>query len=422
MTESGPAAAGTPNGPAPLGAITLLGFLVGRRDAILAIASDRRWLWTGLMFTLAAGMAREYDAEYLPARPYVVFIPIAASLVASFLLYCVSFGFFFNRRESAQRFWPGYRSFLSLFWATAPLALLYAIPFERFLGEYDAALANMRTLGLVAVWRVILFVRVVSILGGVSFLRALWPVMLFGDLTVLAALILTPQPIVHFMGGVRLSPTISLISMTNSILAAWTILLAPVWIIGSIVVHLTRKRVIFLEPYPLRRKARPPWVLAGASLAMWIVIAPAAQREQRLGHDADALLATNRIDEALAMMSAHTLAEFPPNYDPRPRVYYGDSTPEVMPVMRAIVAHPPAEWVRRKYADKFEFDIMSRYREYPPLDDVLAILRELPEGPEIAQRLLAPPWTTYQESDNDTPARTALLAELQAMADRAGTP
>ena len=120
VAESGPAPAGAPTKPAPLGAITLLAFLVGRRNAIIAIASDRRWLWTGLLFTLAAGMAREYDAEYLPARPYVVFIPIAASAVASFLLYCVSYGFFFHRRKSAQRFWQGYRSFLALFWATAP--------------------------------------------------------------------------------------------------------------------------------------------------------------------------------------------------------------------------------------------------------------------------------------------------------------
>lgn len=411
------------NAEAPnIGVVTLLSFLVGRRDAILAIAADSRWLWTGLLFTLAAGMAREYDAEYLPARPYVVLIPIAASLAASFLLYCISYAFFFHRLESRRAFWSGYRSFLALFWATAPLALLYAIPFERFMSEYNAAATNLRVLGLVAAWRVLLFVRVVSVLGGVSYLRALFPVMLFGDGTVLVAMSWAPVPVVHFMGGVRLPPTVSMISMTNILVWSWAVILAPIWIVGSIVVVSTRKRIEVSDKPRPPRLARPPWVLACASLAMWIVIAPPAQREQRLSHDVDALLKANQIDEALAMMSAHGLEAFPPNYDPRPRLYYGDRSPEMASIMRSIVANPPADWVRAKYAEKFEFDVMRRFREYPPLAEVMEILRKLPEGPMIARHLLDSPWSAYRENDDDTPADKALLEEHRALAAQATTP
>ena len=40
-----------------------------------------------------------------------------------------------------------FRSFLNLYWMTAPLAWLYAIPFERFLSPADATTANLALLG-----------------------------------------------------------------------------------------------------------------------------------------------------------------------------------------------------------------------------------------------------------------------------------
>jgi hypothetical protein len=41
---------------------------------------------------------------------------------------------------------------------TSPLALLYAIPVERFMAWQDAVSANVAFLGVVAVWRVALYV------------------------------------------------------------------------------------------------------------------------------------------------------------------------------------------------------------------------------------------------------------------------
>ena len=47
---------------------------------------------------------------------------------------------------------------------TAPLAWLYAIPYERFLSPVGATRANLWTLGLVAAWRVLLIIRVLVVL------------------------------------------------------------------------------------------------------------------------------------------------------------------------------------------------------------------------------------------------------------------
>src|SRR5437763_4576239 len=70
-----------------MGIGTLLRYLIGDRRAILEIAGNRHALWVGLLFVLSAGFAREYDGEDLLHEPWHLFIPLAASLVASLLLY-----------------------------------------------------------------------------------------------------------------------------------------------------------------------------------------------------------------------------------------------------------------------------------------------------------------------------------------------
>lgn len=97
-----------------------------------------------MLLVLSAALAREYDAEYLPAKPWLLALPWAMSLVASFLI----FAFFrLAARKHVPRppFWRSYRSFLALFWMTAPLAWLYAVPYERFLTPYGATVANLWT-------------------------------------------------------------------------------------------------------------------------------------------------------------------------------------------------------------------------------------------------------------------------------------
>src|SRR5690606_14846322 len=86
-----------------------------------------------------------------------------------------------------------YLSFMALFWMTAPIAWLYAIPAERLLEPMAAARLNLAFLAVVSVWRVLLITRVLSVLTGGS----MWPI---GVRVLLVALIEVLAVI--FFGGV----------------------------------------------------------------------------------------------------------------------------------------------------------------------------------------------------------------------------
>jgi hypothetical protein len=129
---------------------TLLGYLVGSRRAILEIAASHSAVWLGLLFVLSAAFARDYDGEDLLHEPWHLLIPFAASLTASLVLFIVIYGIAMCTGAPVSKFFAAYRSFLGLFLLTAPLAWLYAIPYERFLSPGAAVWANLATLGLVA--------------------------------------------------------------------------------------------------------------------------------------------------------------------------------------------------------------------------------------------------------------------------------
>src|SRR5574341_2207164 len=128
---------------------TLLLYLIGSRKAIETIASSRSAVGLGLLFVLSAGFAREYDGADLLHEPWRVFIPFLASLVTSVILYSLLWATARVKEPAGLSFPEGFPSFLGLFWLTAPLAWLYAVPFERFLGPVEAMEANLACLGVV---------------------------------------------------------------------------------------------------------------------------------------------------------------------------------------------------------------------------------------------------------------------------------
>ena len=105
-----------------MGIVTLFRYLIGDREAVLAIAGTRHSLWVGFLFVLSAGLAREYDGEDLLHAPWYVLLPLAASLVASFLLFYLAYGVARLKEAAMPPFFTAYDRFLGLFWMTAPLA------------------------------------------------------------------------------------------------------------------------------------------------------------------------------------------------------------------------------------------------------------------------------------------------------------
>ncbi len=134
----------------------LLQFLLFRADAIRTVAADRRFLGVGMLLVISAALAREYDGEDLLHEPWYLLIPIAVSTLMGTCLAC---GLWIMMPRAARRaygFGTFWRRIQTCYWMTAPLAWLYAIPYERFLSELGSVEANLWTLTVVGVWRVAL--------------------------------------------------------------------------------------------------------------------------------------------------------------------------------------------------------------------------------------------------------------------------
>ena len=133
---------------------TLFRFLVGHRDAILELAASRWTILIGAIFVVSAGFAREYDGEDLIHEPWHALRPLGASLASGTTLFLLVHGAVMLCSRKADAKPPGigrsYVIFLGLFWMTAPMAWLYAIPYERFMSPVDAIGVNLWTLALVA--------------------------------------------------------------------------------------------------------------------------------------------------------------------------------------------------------------------------------------------------------------------------------
>ncbi len=302
---------------------TLFHYLIGNRAAIQRIATTRGAVWVGALFVLSAGLAREYDAADLIDEPWHLLIPFGASLGTSFLLYCLVYLATWRRAVELPSFASTYVSFLSLYWMTAPLAWLYALPVERLMSAGNATLANLCLLGFVSIWRVTLMTRVVQVLFGASVVAAFWLVMLFADTVALAILYLTPVPILNLMGGIRLSESETAIQSVALLIGFAGVISWLVWFCGVCMIIANRAR----DWKPLSTEAIPPagnrwpnWCFAGCMILVWGFVLPFTQPEQRLRKSVEANLVENRIAEAVSLMSQHHREDFPPHWTPPPHL------------------------------------------------------------------------------------------------------
>jgi hypothetical protein len=387
--------------------LTLAKFLLGNRDAIVRIAHCRQALWIGLIFVLSAGLAREYDGADLVHEPWMAIAPIGASLVTSFLLYSlVRLVVPWPKPPAAPMpFWAWYRKFLGLYWATAPLAWLYAIPVERFMTPGNATRANFLFLAIVSVWRVCVITRVVSVLWPIGVASAFWTVMLFADSVALVAARLTPKPIWSVMGGVRLSEREAVIQEAIFVVGFLALLSWIVWLLGTLAV-VSRLRIGAARE---SKADEPPatsfpasaglWAFACASVLIWAFILPHTQPEQINRRIVETRLRAGQIPEAIAFLSQHSRDEFPPVWDPPPQLAFGEykpglidvlsilASPNLPPSFRQIFAEKLMVQVDRFALDDWDFrPSFFRVLNLPDdeLDRFVKLLRSIPEGPKIA--------------------------------------
>jgi hypothetical protein len=372
---------------------TLLRYLIGDRDAILHIAANRHALWLGLLFVLSAAFAREYDQEDLLREPWYLIIPLAASLASSFLLITVAYGIAICKGQPGRLFFRCYFSFLGLFWLTAPLAWLYAIPYERFLSPVGAMQANLATLGLVSIWRVALMIRVLVVLLDYSPWQAIFLVLLFADGLALTLLNFLPVPLIDIMGGLRLSPSQEVLRDVACIVCQVLVLSLPVWIVGGIVAA-RRSRPSWQASLGTPSGAIPPTgglvLLALTAVLGWAAVLPFTQAEQQQRTRVERAFNEGRYRDALAEMSAHSPSDFPPHWDPPPVLVNAMIPDELLNMLQELLAVNPPEWVRQRYLEKLfrllQYRTSLRDEEARKLTPLLRWILETPTLREELER------------------------------------
>jgi hypothetical protein len=372
--------------------LTILQFLVGSRSAIETIAACKQASWLGLLFVFSAALAREYDGQDLLHEPWHLLLPLVASLATSILLYLLLRIVEMINGNDVERFFSGYWSFLGLYWMTAPLAWLYAIPVEHFLSEADATRANLWLLGIVSLWRVLLITRAASVLWNVWYMAAFFPVMLFANSVLLLLVWLMPKPVIEVMGGIRLSQADQVVLDATLIVAVLGLFAWWVWLIGTGIAACVGRR-----SWHLSAKGSSLTVSLGAwavALFPFLVLFPPAimsQSSQWLRHKVESDLRAGRYESALRRMSAHERSDFPPVWNPPPRIGYGENVPPLLAVIEQLTKTETKPWVRELFMKKLKTRLSTKdpyFTIWETLyeDDMtryVAVLEQLPERDEL---------------------------------------
>jgi hypothetical protein len=180
-------------------------------------------------------------------------------------------------------------------------------------------------------------------------------VMAFADATAIVAVLQVPQPVVSIMGGVHLTESEQVVRDVTCTVLLLGILTAPVWGIGGLIAFFTGRPswhvpVGAAEGGP----SRGTWALAVGSILVWLPILPWTQSEQLLRWQVERDLHAGRIAEGLELMSRHDQSDFPPGWDPPPRVGYGERNPPLDEVMRVLRGGDYAPWVWAVYTEKVQ--------------------------------------------------------------------
>src|SRR5262249_494524 len=143
---------------------------------------------------------------------------------------------------------------------------------------------NLITLGIVAAWRVVLMIRVVSGLMGYATASSAILVLFFADILAQIAVFLMPTPVIPLMGGVRANPTESILLQAQGWIRCVGICSLPFWFCALVGV-LSREKPSWQLPATMPADNRRPGtallVLAGLSMLVWAILLPAPQAEQR---------------------------------------------------------------------------------------------------------------------------------------------
>ena len=327
-------------------------YLVGNQQAILRIATSKGAVFIGALFVLSAGFAREYDGEDLRAEPWHLAIPFGASIATSFVLFCAVWLAGRKRRAEPMPFWKAYRGFLSLYWATAPLAWLYAIPVERMLPVLDAIRANYALLLIVSIWRVALITRAIAVVNSCRNWFVLPIVTLISSIVAVITASTVPVPMLALMGGIR-PPEDEMLTLSLTHNAGCVAFLGiPVSMVWCIAVSRRWRRWRFpRDVVAPRQVSRPLLVAALFAVVAWIPALPGPQLEQRNRRLVERAIADRRLADAVHLLKSRPRTEFPPHWRPPPWVTRSRHDFDAILLLDAAQLQGAPLWVIETYYD-----------------------------------------------------------------------
>jgi hypothetical protein len=349
---------------------TLGRYLIGNKNAIETIAGNRGGLLIGFLFCFSAALARHYDGRDLTRQPWFLLAPAGASILTSLIIFAaVYFVSSIRSRTLIPNIGSSYLSFLGLYWMTAPLAWLYGIPYERFLNEVAAAQANIWTLELVSIWRVLVICRVVSILTPCLFLAAFLVVGSVSLALVCTAMSFGRVPLINVMGGVHVPASVEPVASLYLFVGFYGFFGLLVAGIGVLRLLITVDRDWTLAGFRAAQNRGVgkslPLLAVLVSLGFCMVL-PYTQREQRLRFEVESDLRTGKIEGAIRTLASHQRSEFPPQWTPPPWPEYedGDRNPNMVEIARFLMRRKDVpEWVIGMYREKAQLYLRNHSTE-----------------------------------------------------------
>lgn len=343
------------------------GYLLGRSSAIREVADNRATIWTGIGLVLLTSIARNYDQTFIVEKPFLwLFGSLLFSVVSGTWLYLILYGWFVRRATAdadgrKPGFWRQWRCFMGLFWMTAPIAWLYAIPVERFLDSMTAARANLILLGIVSLWRVILMARVIQVLTRARYHAVLLWVLVAAGVEILVVFFFGgafARAIMAGMGGMRNSPEESL--MVGSLATVFMVAFwgTPVILVAALVAGGNQTANDLPAPDKSRWNGR--WLLAGAVVWMAVAIAPQIELSRNL--KVEQYFAEGRFRDGLDYLSAQQPGQFAPARVLPPNAFEYEIFSE-LPACLGVVEPDDAAWVREHLVRRLN-QMMTHYHRW----------------------------------------------------------
>lgn len=235
---------------------------------------------------------------------------------------------------------------MGLFWFTAPIAWLYAIPVERFLDDLNAARANVTLLALVSLWRILLMIRITQVISRASiWLSTLWVM----TAAFAEAFVVTffggvfARAIIAGMGGLRNSPAEEVVMSVLNLAFSVSFFGFPIAFISTLVFRYSRTKLATSD-FPQRIKdAMPDRFLIFAATA-WIALAIPSQLQGIRSATLDRLVRDEQYVAAVEYLSIHIPSDFWPSRPLPPRVYEWQVFKEVPAIISAVRPEHP-DWI-----------------------------------------------------------------------------